>query len=267
MHKTGCTSCMKRQTLVDSTPGTRFVCLVVLGFIGIFVASCDAGDQADSPAASAVETATSSSISASAPPTAIPFIRPTSTTSLSGPTLAPPTPTDPNWQCKPGDAEAVIAAFVAAFNAGDWDSVRAVLPPRTHPRSPTTPNFPMAADQFRGIILQEIPLATTEDVVSWLKKRRTFRERWATQDVVEPEIAPHPDLEEFELITFGWQFIRAADDIPSYTVVGKGSVNCVDGTMLFFFGGGSVVSDGIRDYSSISDAPVSTEVPDFDDGR
>lgn len=233
--------------------------LVVAGIVILagIIASCASSSPTNTPGPTQLPpapTARASATAVMATPTDIPAT-PTPTT-----TRARVTAETVSELCDPGDVQAIIEAFIAAYNAGDPERLASLFPTEAYPYAPSPPSPGMNQRQFRGYGVGDFLTGELPALMEHFNARQLAGERFTLQDLVVGGIYRDPRWETPEVADFGIQLIRAASDVTPYTIVGKGAVNCVQGYILFVFAGetpnGVVVDD-----SMLTGEPFSTPTP------
>lgn len=217
------------------------------------------GDVLDTGTASA-SPSSKSQIVATHEPTVLATLAPTSTPSYSPPTLTPTATNSPTVTPRPSPtfeplcpAEAatdILRQFFDAFNSRDVATLDNLFPDETYDGY----NHAWARTDLsalRSFSIQDFETADADELMRFFEQQIERNAHYELQYVNIGNSAQQPEAQTPEVNDFGVQFIRQADKLTPRTVVGKGAVNCVDGTIVLFSSGdhlsGAVVEQSTID--------------------
>lgn len=190
------------------------------------------GSDGASPQATSTDApiSTASATATEIPPTVTVTSAPSATRQLPSatPTLVP--------LCNVDDVSAFVTNFVDAFNAGDQARLDALLSDENHPYAPAVLQPGTDQHQFRGFSLRSDVVAGRDELLAELAERQDSGERWEFRDVVV-DVDLDPRFEMPQVAVIGLRLTQLKGEDARYPVTGKGAVNCVDQTLLFFWGG------------------------------
>jgi hypothetical protein len=131
-------------------------------------------------------------------------------------------------QCTPGDVAQVLSDFVGAFNAGNFDRLRELLPDEPYEHAPTYPQ-PQGPQDVLWMFRHHPDDAITDpdEVIAYLEKRHAAGERWQLKEY-QIDRDGNPMMEMPEIRVAHAVFQRRADDMESHLLEARLHVNCVE---------------------------------------
>lgn len=184
---------------------------------------------------------------------------------MATPTERPATPVPSAAEFEPGcdeeDIVPIMVSFLDAFNRRDQAALARLLPDDAHPRNLARPDPGGDQRVFYSFHMQGTVIFDLDELLAYFEERHAVGERLTLQDMTVGSIYRDWRWNLPEIADFGIQLIRVADDLEPHTVIGKGAINCVTGSIVMWSTLGDV-DEGILDYSSTgSDHPLFTPVP------
>jgi hypothetical protein len=155
------------------------------------------------------------------------------------PALSPPTPTPTPViisPCQPEEGLAIFNDFVDAFNAGDFDRIRRLLPDEPHGTRPAFPGaYGPAIEHENLYMFRHDPDEATnvpDEAIDLLSHRYLVGERWQVVEAVSGEF--YRQLYAQDLDTIRVWLAREADDLPEHEMHGRVMVNCALGVLILW---------------------------------
>jgi hypothetical protein len=134
----------------------------------------------------------------------------------------------PESYCRPAEVRQAFASFVDAFNAGDFDTLRRMLPEQSHPGEPVSGITGLEQRRLYGFAHHpgdEMRLPGA--VLDFLQERHEAGERWQLERFQLDPLLGHPQHENPELDVVQASIHRTSDDRPADLLQGLALVNCV----------------------------------------
>lgn len=207
--------------------------IVVVAVLALAFAACS-GPEAQPSEVATSEPPVTSTATAEPPPTA---------TATPPPTPTPkPTPT-PTPACDIGEVAALLYAFIDAFNTGDWERLRQVLPLASAASAPVDPITGSDTSQFHGSVFTyemrgEVPLSfespTGDALIAHLQERHALGEQWTANIAGVQPFGNDPRWATAEAAEITVDMVRDVDGPVERAAHGLAVVHCRNETIAFW---------------------------------